>query len=197
MSEEFCEVEVSRINRPKIDVSNIDPGILDLVRKMNLPELPPEVQHEPGTILLRCSDCNRMKPIDEFHADNGKFTTRDRHGRHRYCKPCSNGHATKYNKTMNGKMTARNTGLKKKYKIDHAEYERMLAAQGGGCAICQSKEPGGKGRFAVDHDHVTGKIRGLLCTSCNCGLGRFRDDSLRLRLAADYIEKHQHQHSTA
>lgn len=65
----------------------------------------------------------------------------------------------------------------------------LLARQGGKCAICGTDRPGGRGTFHVDHDHATGKVRALLCNACNTGLGAFRDDPVRLRAAADYLDR--------
>jgi predicted nucleic acid-binding Zn ribbon protein len=76
---------------------------------------------------------------------------------------------------------------KRLYGITQPEFDARLVAQGGRCAICGSAEPGGKGGFALDHDHATDRVRGLLCTNCNMGLGRFRDDPALLRAAADYL----------
>lgn len=64
-------------------------------------------------------------------------------------------------------------------------YEQILEKQGGRCAIC-GKEASGN-RFAIDHSHETGEIRGLLCYQCNTGLGSFRDDSELLRKAIAYL----------
>ena len=87
--------------------------------------------------------------------------------------------------------TQRNRFLQWSYGITIEDYEAMLDAQDGRCAIsaCDATEPGGRGGWHVDHDHVTGKVRGLLCTNCNSGLGRFRDDPAVLRAAADYLER--------
>lgn len=64
----------------------------------------------------------------------------------------------------------------------------MFDQQNGRCAICESADPGaGKSRFAVDHDHVTGRVRGLLCNPCNKGLGMFQDSPMRLKRAAEYV----------
>jgi hypothetical protein len=58
--------------------------------------------------------------------------------------------------------------LKRSYGINHQEYEAMLAAQGGGCYICQDPEKiGNRRRLQVDHNHETGEVRGLLCYRCN------------------------------
>lgn len=67
------------------------------------------------------------------------------------------------------------------------QYERMLADQGGGCAICGSPRDA-KRSLAVDHDHATGAIRGILCSGCNTGLGLLRDSRELLLRAADYLQ---------
>jgi hypothetical protein len=69
--------------------------------------------------------------------------------------------------------------------ITPTEYARRLQEQGGVCAIC--KLPPGEKQLAVDHDHETGEIRGLLCNDCNLGLGFFRDDPDLLRHAGAYL----------
>lgn len=81
-----------------------------------------------------------------------------------------------------------------KFGISLAEYEAELEAQGGGCAICGGQNPNGN-RLAVDHDHecCSGKrscgrcVRGLLCSNCNHGLGKFGDDVGRLSKAIEYL----------
>lgn len=70
-----------------------------------------------------------------------------------------------------------------------ADYEAMLARQNGGCAICKGPPNGSTSRFHIDHDHTTGKVRGLLCMSCNFAIGYLKDDPARARAAADYLEK--------
>lgn len=72
--------------------------------------------------------------------------------------------------------------------VHTTEHDAMLAAGGGKCWICQSP-PSDHRSLAIDHDHLTGTVRGLLCTSCNIGLGFFRDNPTALRAAADYLEQ--------
>ena len=80
----------------------------------------------------------------------------------------------------------RKSYLKRKYGITPEEYDKLLAEQGGGCAIC-GRPPTPGISLHVDHDHVTGAIRGLLCFRCNNALGDFDDDHDRLRAALSYL----------
>lgn len=72
------------------------------------------------------------------------------------------------------------------------EWEALLTAQGGGCAVC-SGPPMGNGRYHVDHCHACGKIRGLLCHKCNVALGMVRDSSDHLRRLIEYLGCCDHQ----
>lgn len=86
--------------------------------------------------------------------------------------------------------TARDGHLKRKFGISLNHYEAMLSSQGGGCAICGSKKPGGPRKgltFAVDHDHVTGAVRGLLCLMCNSAIGFLKDRIDLIERAAAYV----------
>lgn len=83
------------------------------------------------------------------------------------------------------------------YKLTREEWDALLEAQGGGCAICGATEPGGLGRFHVDHDHSCcpgnyscGRcVRGILCNACNPMIGHGRDNPIILRKAAEYLER--------
>lgn len=77
--------------------------------------------------------------------------------------------------------------LRRRYGITLESYEYLLKQQQGKCAICEDDDNGRA--LAVDHDHNTGKVRGLLCTNCNNGLGRFKDNPERLRAATLYLER--------
>jgi len=79
---------------------------------------------------------------------------------------------------------ARRAKLKNKYGISLEEYEEIFNAQKGKCAICRDSQ---KKLLCIDHDHLTGGIRGLLCQRCNTGLGQFRDNRLFLARAAEYL----------
>jgi hypothetical protein len=82
--------------------------------------------------------------------------------------------------------------LQNKYGITEKDYEDMLISQEGKCAICETEDKTGKWqRFGVDHCHVTGKVRALLCNECNRGIGLLRDSSELLRKAANYLDSHK------
>jgi hypothetical protein len=86
-------------------------------------------------------------------------------------------------------INARGGHLKRTYGITLAQYDELLAKQDEKCAICLKHESEFNVKLAVDHDHISGEIRGLLCRYCNHRLvGRHRDADL-LRRIADYIEK--------
>jgi len=74
------------------------------------------------------------------------------------------------------------------YGLAAGDYERMYKEQGGTCAICQ-RATGKTKRLAVDHDHDTGLVRGLLCGPCNKLVGYFRNSPEAFRRAAAYLEK--------
>lgn len=85
----------------------------------------------------------------------------------------------------------------RKMGIKKEKYEDMIKEQNDLCAICgkpetrKSRVPGRITRLAIDHCHVTGKVRALLCHSCNAGLGYFKDDILLLQKVIEYLEKHK------
>lgn len=76
--------------------------------------------------------------------------------------------------------------LKNAYGITEQEYRKLLRRQHGVCAICGAKPK--NQTLAVDHDHETGKVRGLLCRSCNVALGCLKDDIRLLSAAIVYLE---------
>lgn len=74
--------------------------------------------------------------------------------------------------------------------ITNEEYDSIIAAQGGACAICAVALPTGRGRH-LDHDHVTGRVRGILCGPCNIGIGNLRDSAAIVGAAHRYLLRTQ------
>jgi len=86
------------------------------------------------------------------------------------------------------KSTLRSSSLKYKYGITPGQYDELLVSQGDACAICLRVLK--TRHYAVDHNHKTGEVRGLLCSTCNKDiLGKSKDDPAMLRRAADYLEQ--------
>ena len=94
-----------------------------------------------------------------------------------------------YHKKNRDKKRARE--LKRKFGISLHEYDLMLTEQKGKCACCGIHQNELTMRFAVDHDHDTGLIRGLLCHICNTGIGKLGDNIEGLMKALNYLEKHE------
>ena len=128
-----------------------------------------------------CPACDTVKPLSDFGTRTGSRT-----GRVAYCTPCFNRIKEESRQRVHG--GSRNYHLKRRYGITAAEADAMLEAQGGLCAICRERPA-----EHVDHDHLTGKVRALLCFCCNQGLGNFRDRADVMQLAIAYLQTHSWQ----
>ncbi|TAL23945.1 MAG: recombinase [Frankiales bacterium] len=124
-----------------------------------------------------CPDCQELKPLEDFPRNRSTST-----GRGNYCKPCHNVRGRENRILRHG--STRDYHLRRRYGLTSEDVDRMVEEQGGLCAICQEREP-----KHVDHDHVTGSVRGVLCSCCNQALGNARDRPDILRAAIDYLER--------
>lgn len=145
----------------------------------------------------KCGDCQQYKPVEEFYPS--KCGTRGRDG---YCKTCRRIRDRNRKDIRNqvvlrlkakDPLYFRRKKLLKLYGITDADYQRMFAEQDGACAICGSKETrvvydSEPPRLVVDHNHITGKVRGLLCHQCNTRLSVVEDEQFTL-LARQYIRE--------
>lgn len=146
----------------------------------------------------RCNTCGEHLSLSQFHK---RSDTRD--GRQFKCKSCNSVSAVDWQRENSDKYKEYWESRDKKkrdryseewfkykagrYKCSVDELKSMVDESGEVCAIC--------GEFttvylAIDHCHETGKIRGLLCTRCNTGLGLFKEDTDRLKSAILYLETH-------
>lgn len=132
----------------------------------------------------------------KFKLTDEQRDERNRRRRERYAEDEQYREKHKAEARARDPMARRNTRLKKDFGITHDEYERILESQGGGCAICGSavnsdsrETRNGKYFLHIDHCHATGCVRGILCSACNMGIGKFNDSPELLRMAAKYIEE--------
>jgi len=119
-----------------------------------------------------CARCDSTKPRNAFHVSKEGWI------KSKYCKQC---HSAQVQERR----------LKDSWGLTQQDFDKLLAEQGGGCAICGSSKSGTRkdGRLCVDHNHETGQIRGLLCASCNRGIGLLGDSSKMLLTAYAYLKK--------
>ena len=126
-----------------------------------------------------CSLCRETKPLFDFYAHPTAT-----HGRRPECKRCRNhSEIERRRSSSKARQLARDATQRWRYKLEPLDRAALLAAQDGGCAICQTFA----GRMVVDHEHASGRVRGILCDSCNVALGHFRDDPVVLAEAIGYL----------
>jgi hypothetical protein len=159
--------------------------------------------------MKRCKKCGAVRPFNDFYLAAG-----NRDGRRGECKGCSLALRKRWYQDNRERSMAyvrawqqanpdrvkawrrknrerrlekmREIHLRNKFGLTPDEYDRILEAQGGVCALCDATPTPGIS-LHVDHDHATGEIRGLLCMRCNNALGLFREDPDLLKRAARYV----------
>lgn len=148
-----------------------------------------------------CFRCTRYLPLAEFHTRGNSRP----HAFKSYCKDCDRDNANDWYKRnveqarASARLRAarhydgyrRNAHLRRRYGITEDDYQAMLIAQDGKCAICRRDEDqviNEKPKpLSIDHDHVTGAVRGLLCSACNRGIASLGEDPSVLIRASDYL----------
>ena len=133
--------------------------------------------------LKTCYACKEEKSVKDFYKDHHK-----KDGFKSSCKECSSKLAVSWKKRQEPDKQ-RDLRYRSLYGIGVKEYNQMFIEQGGCCKICNAHQSEMKRGLAVDHCHVTGKIRGLLCSNCNTSLGKFKDDVELLKKAIKYLEE--------
>jgi hypothetical protein len=123
-----------------------------------------------------CPDCGLEKPPEDFPRDRGAKS-----GRGTYCKVCHNARNRATRKRLYG--SSRHYHLRRRYGLGAAEVDELTELQGGLCAICRKRSA-----TQVDHDHSTGKVRGVLCLECNAAIGAFKDSVRIVYQAIDYLD---------
>ena len=131
-----------------------------------------------------CARCGKEKPLSEFYVDS-----QSKDGRNSWCKDCHKKYGREYRVARKEKL--REIDYIRRYGVDLKTYKALLESQRGRCAICGKLPKGNEKRLGIDHDHETGKIRGLLCERCNMGLGFFNDDPQLLQKAIEYLTQNE------
>lgn len=160
-----------------------------------------------------CIGCKQSKDLNEFGKD--KYT---KDGKYPKCKKCiknRNGdpeykkymknylenyrqvkehqdynkeYQKQYQKNPKNKQNDKKWRLLKTYGITLEEWYQMFEKQNGECKICHTHQSKLKNKLCVDHDHITGKVRGLLCQGCNSGIGYLKESKRILESAIKYLE---------
>lgn len=134
------------------------------------------------SIYTKCSRCGKRKRLKDFSSE--RYEPDDLGLGLRSVTTCLECSKVGYGESMYFSQAKRRYGIKRE------DYKELYQKQKGVCAIC--REPCRKNkRLSIDHDHSSGKVRGLLCASCNRGLGMFLDRPASLRKAAEYLEAYE------
>lgn len=119
-----------------------------------------------------CGKCKQILPEENFVLyKDGR--------RHAYCNTCKSEHFKHYQKTI---------GRFKRHGITKNDYDEMVTKQSGKCYICGV----GDVKLHIDHNHITGKVRSLLCKECNMALGLLKENIVTLKNMINYLEKDEY-----
>lgn len=133
-----------------------------------------------------CNKCGTSLLLNENWSEARK------HHHMNICNKCNNEKAKVWrdNNKEKSALINKNSNLKRKYNITLKEYDLLLINSNHSCEICGKHESEQKKSLHVDHSHITGRVRGILCSNCNTALGKFREDKDILLKAINYLKKH-------
>lgn len=136
-----------------------------------------------------CAKCSELKSADEFGPDK-----RRNDGRHSWCRPCTAEWARndRAKPSSRHREHIRNSHLKRNYGLTPEQRDEMFDSVDGKCELCgHEMMRRGKSQYGsvIDHDHVSGKMRGMICSRCNTGLGKLGDSIAGLIKAVDYLAR--------
>jgi len=133
------------------------------------------------TEMKRCPMCNLEKPTNEFSRDKSRID-----GLSCYCKMCK----SELNLLPVTRKRRKEYDLKRRYGVTLEQKQKMIEDQDGKCAICAEELDRGKDTH-LDHDHKTGKIREILCVSCNHMIGGSKDNQSTLQKGIEYLRRNK------
>lgn len=139
--------------------------------------------------VIECINCNKLKRLSSFELRSDTKTYR------KSCKKCENNRKSLW--YSNNKVNVKIQQVAKKYGLSEKDYEILVKYHNKLCAICGKEEDSIDGRtklkksLSVDHNHRTGKVRGLLCWRCNAMIGYAKEDIKNLKNGVKYLEKYE------
>lgn len=136
-----------------------------------------------ATGVKSCSKCAIEKPLEDF-----KFNSKGIPG---WCYECTRVYTRDYQRENRTPEIERERRLKAVYNLTAEEFTYMVIAQGGKCGVCKKQND----NLYVDHNHITGQVRGLLCQKCNSGIGFLGDTVEGLSAALDYLNNTESKES--
>lgn len=123
-----------------------------------------------------CARCRVEKPIDAYHIQSSGPL-----GRHSWCKQCFNAYARDTRKRNGSPEQRRRWQIKTRYGLTVEAVDELRRSQDGRCGLCESALTT---RYHIDHDHITGRVRGLLCHRCNIVIGGLDDPKFHAKVNA-------------
>jgi superfamily II helicase len=151
------------------------------------------IEYDPN-IKKVCTKCKVEKFLSEFSKHSSA-----KYKRNSVCVKCDSKRVVEWQRNNKDRFRAnqkkfankestkryrKDWQLKKNFNISIEEYERLVKKQKGKCGICKKEDS-----LHVDHNHISGAVRGLLCSPCNLALGLFKDDKTILKNAIKYLNK--------
>lgn len=136
----------------------------------------------------KANEAKKKEYLREYNVKNKELLRIKRAARYQANKELHASRGRKWREANADKQ--RDYSFKKTYGISVEEYEAMALARDNKCELCSGTNVDGR-RLSVDHCHASGKIRGLLCNSCNLALGMFKDDIAVLERAINYVRRHR------
>jgi hypothetical protein len=134
--------------------------------------------------LVKCVKCAEEKPRDAFSPDKNKAN-----GLASWCRCCKNTRLRERWKAGEINHVSRwQSRIKHRYGLSKEGFDNLWAANDGRCHICTTQLTVEHSGYAIDHNHETGEVRGLLCPTCNSGLGHFKDSVGVLEAAIEYLK---------
>ena len=169
-------------NCPEKVIPETTNKVLEAVKQLNY-------SYNVMPTMKMCTVCKVAKPFEDFYDGYKAKKQRDVANRkylHSRCKECDHARVRVYHKDNKAKVTKRQliSHRRRLYGLNEEEYNNMILSQNNLCAICN--KPSDK-TLHIDHDHATGRVRGLLCHTCNTGIGMLQEDVVVLNRAIEYL----------